>query len=449
MTAAERLAAFAVALRDEHVPAAVRERAVLHVLDAVGCAYAASALGEGGEARAVVVAQGGTPEAAVIGTTARAPAIGAALANGTLMHALDFDDTHPGSICHITTVVAPAALAVAEAVGASGREFVTAYVVGCETVARLGAAADGAFHRRGFHATGVCGVFGATVAAARLLSLDAGATVRALGIAGSFASGLLEFLGDGSSTKRLHAGGAARAGVEAALLAAAGATGPAGVIDGRYGLYATHLGDPHAAAIGAQLEDLGSRWETAAMAIKPYPCCHFMHGALEALASLGLAADDVARIDVRVADAGVGLILEPAADKPRPRTPYDAKFSLPFTAGSLLVHGHVGVATFTAAGIDDEAAVAVARRMSYEAVPLAEMANGFGGAVAVRTAGGRILEAAVTHPRGSVEAPMTAPEVRAKFRANVALALADDAVAELERALLGADEAQGAPELPA
>ena len=86
------------------------------------------------------------------------------------------------------------------------------------------------------------------------------------------------------------------------------------------------------------------------MAIKPYPCCHFMHGALEALESLGLAADDVAQIDVRVADAGVGLILEPAADKPRPRTPYDAKFSLPFTAGALLVHGRVGVATFTAAG---------------------------------------------------------------------------------------------------
>ena len=446
MTAAERLAAFAAALRDDEVPSRVRARAVLHVLDAIGCAYAASALGEGTEARTVAVAQAGATEAGVIGAVERLPAAPAALANGTLMHALDYDDTHPPSICHITAVVAPAAMAVAAATGAGGRELVTAYVAGCEAVARIGAAADGEFHRRGFHATGVCGVFGAAVAAARLLRLDAAATVRALGIAGSFAPGLLEFLGDGSSTKRLHAGGAARAGVEAALLAQAGATGPAGVLDGRYGVFATHLGDRHEAALAAQLDDLGDRWETAAMAIKPFPCCHFMHGALEALQSLGLRADDVAAIDVRVADAGVGLILEPAAAKPRPRTPYDAKFSLPFTAGALLVHGRVGVATFTADGIDDEAAVAVARRMSYEPVPLAEMANGFGGAVAVRTTDGRTVTAAVDHPRGSVAAPMTEADVRAKFRDNAGLALAAADVAALEVAILGADDAELAPQ---
>jgi 2-methylcitrate dehydratase PrpD len=113
------------------------------------------------------------------------------------------------------------------------------------------------------------------------------------------------------------------------------------------------------------------------------------------------------------------------------------------------VHGRVGVATFTPAGIDDDAAVAVARRMSYEAVPLAEMANGFGGSVAVHTADGRTLAAAVDHPRGSVEAPMSADDVRAKFRDNAALALGADAVVALEASILGADEAQLAPELPA
>jgi 2-methylcitrate dehydratase PrpD len=174
-----------------------------------------------------------------------------------------------------------------------------------------------------------------------------------------------------------------------------------------------------------------------------------MHGALEALSTLDLAAPDVVSIDVRVADAGVGLILEPAADKPRPRTPYDAKFSLPFTAGALLVHGRVGVATFTPAGIDDDAAVAVARRMSYEAVPLAEMANGFGGTGAVRTTDGRTVAAVVDHPRGSVEAPMPVDDVRAKFRDNASLALDAGAVLALEASVLGADEAQLAPELPA
>ena len=134
------------------------------------------------------------------------------------------------------------------------------------------------------------------------------------------------------------------------------------------------------------------------------------------------------------------------ADKPRPRTPYDAKFSLPFTAGALLVHGRVGVATFTPEGIEDEAAVAVARRMTYAPVPLDEMANGFGGAVAVRTADGRTLAASVDHPRGSVAAPMTEADVRAKFRDNASLALAAADVEALEAAILGADEAQLAPQ---
>ena len=237
--------------------------------------------------------QGGTPRGRLIGARVRAPATGAALANGTLMHALDFDDTHPGSICHITTVVAPAALAVAGPTGASGRELVTAYVAGCETVARLGAAADGEFHRRGFHATGVCGVFGATVAAARLLSLDAarttcGARHRRLVRARPARVPRRRVVHEAAPCRRRGAGG--RRG---------GAAGggrrdrPGGRLDGRYGVFATHLGDPHAAAIAAQLDDLGARWESAAMAIKPYPCCHFMHGALEALGSLDLAADDV------------------------------------------------------------------------------------------------------------------------------------------------------------
>ena len=229
MTAAERLAAFAVALRHDDVPARVRERAVLHILDAVGCAYAASALGEGVEARAVVEAAGRhrrgrshrCPRARACERAPRWPTARSCTRSTSTTPTRGRSATSPRSSRRRRSP-SPGPT------GASGRELVTAYVAGCEAVARLGAAADGEFHRRGFHATGVCGVFGATVAAARLLSLDAVRTTCALGIAGSFAPGLLEFLGDGSSTKRLHAGGAARAGVEAALLAAAGATGPRG-----------------------------------------------------------------------------------------------------------------------------------------------------------------------------------------------------------------------------
>src|SRR5439155_17680726 len=151
-------------------------------------------------------------------------------------HALDFDDTHPDSIVHVSASIVPAAFAAAQAHRASGADVVAAVVAGSETSIRLGMAAGGAFHARGLHPTGVCGVFGATVTVARLRGLDVGQMVNALGLAGSMASGLLEFLADGSETMRLHPGFAAQAGLAAARLAAYGATGPRTGFEGRFGL---------------------------------------------------------------------------------------------------------------------------------------------------------------------------------------------------------------------
>jgi 2-methylcitrate dehydratase PrpD len=419
-------------------PPEVVARATLHLLDAVGCGLAAHALGEGVEARAVVAAQGGEAAADVIGA-ARLPAPSAALANGTLIHALDFDDTHPGAICHITTVVAPAAFAMAQARGSSGAEMVAAYIAGCETVARIGAAAEGRFHLRGFHPTGVCGVFGATVAAARLAGLGREQTVQALGIAASFAPGILEFLGDGSTTKRLHAGGAAQAGVLAALLAEAGACGPASALEGRYGLFRTHLDMDAGDALRAQIADLGERWETMAMAIKPYPACHFMHGCLEAterlVATHGVTAEDVRGIHVRVAEPGVGLILEPAAAKPAPQTPYDAKFSLPFSLAALLERGHIDVTTYTAASLGDPALEAIGRRVTYESLPLAEVADAFGGEVELELDGRRVA-AAVPVPLGGTGRAMGEADVLRKFTANARLALDEVDAAALAAEIL-------------
>ena len=142
-------------------------------------------------------------------------------------------------------------------------------------------AASGAFHARGFHPTSVCGVFGATAAAARLAGLDAETTTSALGLAGSMSSGLMAYLNDGTPTKPVHAGWAAQAGVLAARLAAHGAEGPAGVLDGRFGVFHAFVDDDEP-SLAEQLDDLGSRWETLRVSYKPYPACHFMHGSLGA-----------------------------------------------------------------------------------------------------------------------------------------------------------------------
>ena len=310
----------------------------------------------------------------MIGTAAGASASSAALANGMLCHGLDFDDTHADSICHVGVVVSPAAVAVAEATGASGRELVLALVAGSEIITRIGAAAVSGYMVRGFHPTSVCGVFGAAVAAARLHGLGPEQMASALGLTGSMAAGLFAYLGDGAATKPVHAGWAAHGGILAAELAAAGAEGPRAVFEDRFGFFAAYY-DQDAGALETQLADLGRRFETPRIAFKPYPACHFVHSCLDAAATLlaahPLAPEEIARITVAVPDPGIPLVLEPVGAKRDPRTEYDAKFSLQYSIAALIVHGHVGVETYTEQAIRDPAVLELAARVEHvrRAVP--------------------------------------------------------------------------------
>jgi 2-methylcitrate dehydratase PrpD len=440
-TAAQRLAAFGVGLDGSGIPDAVRAGGARHLLDTLGCGLAAVGLGVGGAGRAVALDEGGTPQASILGTERRVTAAAAALANGALCHALDFDDTHERGICHVSTVVGPAAWAVAEARGATGHELVTAYLVGCEVALRIAVAGADGFYARGFHPTSVAGVFGAATAAARLSGLSAAQATNALGIAGSFASGLLEYLSDGSATKPLHAGWAAQAGVRAAALAQMEGEGPASVVEGRFGVLAS-FGDGHGDR-DAIVADLGGHWEVAQTAVKLYPACHFGHAPTWAAARLvdehGLRLDEIEEIEVSVPPEGVALVLEPLADKHAPRTPYEAKFSLPFTVAHLLGHGELGLAAFDPAVIRDETVLALARRVRPEPWR-GEVPSRFAGAATVRTARGA-LALQVDHPPGSPGNPADDEALLAKFRANARLALDDVAVDELAAGVLALDEA--------
>lgn len=427
MHAAEQLSEWSAALEFERLPEEVVAAAKLHLLDAVGCGLAALALDQLGAARAVALEIGGEPEASALGLPRRVGAGAAALANGSMMHALDFDDTHEVAIVHSSAVVAATVLAVGEARGASGAEALAAAVAGYEIGARIGLAAPGELHRRGFHPTSVCGVFAAAAAAARLRGLSAAQTANALGIAGSQASGLMEFLADGSQTKPLHAGWAAFAGITAAALAAHGATGPVSVLEGRFGLLASHLGEFDASALTA---GLGERWETTEIAFKPYPSCHASHAVLDAVVNAGIRAEDPGEIVALVPGAvAVELVLEPAARKRRPATPYDAKFSLPYCAGALLVHGELGLESFTPEAIADPRILAIADRVSYEVVGF-EGGNELSGGVRA-TVAGRPVEAIVLRPRGGPANPLEDAEIEAKFTRNAALALGAEGAAGL------------------
>jgi len=433
---ARRLAAFAVG--GTPVPDDVRDRLALHLVDVVGCGIAAVGTGAAGHASTVAAAQGGVPEASLLGAAERVPAALAAFANGTRCHGLDFDDTHEAGICHASTVVGPAALAVGERRNRSGAEVLDAYVIGCEVAVRIAMAfADGAY-ARGFHPTGVCGAFGAAAAAARLERLDEDLAVEALGVVGSFASGLLEYLSDGSATKPIHAGWAAQAGIQAALMARAGATGPARVIEGRLGLLAAHGARVDGA--DAIAEDLGERWEAAAMSLKPFPACHFAHAstwaAAETAAEQRLEPGDIAEIIVRIPQAGVQMVLDPLEAKRHPRTPYEAKFSLPFTVAHHLVRGGLGLDAFSDSSIADADVLALAARVAAEPIRETDGAvSRFGGGARVITRSGAELDRLLPHPPGSPGNPLDEAWVLGKFRDNAALALPPERAEPLAAAL--------------
>lgn len=442
-TAAQRFAAFTSSLAIDDIPDEVLEAAKLHVLDTFGTGLAAHGLDVGDYARATVVQPGVTGPATVVGVDGGVPAADAALANGTIFHALDFDDTHSGAVAHVSVAVVPAALAVAETHGASGADLLTAIVAGNEVVIRLGLIAGAGFHARGFHPTAVCGVFGAAAAAAKLAGLTAEQTTNALGIAGSMASGLLEFLADGSATKRLHPGWAAHSGIMAARLAEHGATGPATVFEGRFGFYRAYL-DQAEVDLEPQLADLGERWETPRIAFKPFPACHYIHASLDAtrelIAEEAIAPADVDKIVAISTQAGVSLVLEPLERKLTPASEYEAKFSLPYSVASLLVHGKVDVATYTDAAIADRDVLALAAKVGYEVKEYDTFPRSFPGGIRITTRDGRTREAELRHQRGGPDNPMSAADVVEKFRSNAKLALRAGAVERLESAVLGMED---------
>ncbi len=442
--AAARLAAFATEVTSEEVPLDVRRDALLHLLDTVGCGLAARALGVADQGLELSRADGGSRRASAIGLATRVPAPAAAFANGMLCHGLDFDDTHAGAIAHVGTVLGPAALAAAEAAGASGAKFVTALVAGTEVVARLGAAAAPAYMRKGFHPTSVCGVFGATAAAARLFGLPTERTVAALGIAGSMASGLFEYLSEGTETKPMHAAWAAHGGVVAARLAVLGAAGPSTVLEGRFGVFASYYDDA-SVDLDRHLADLGTRWETSAVSLKPYPACHFVHSCVEAArllrAERALDPATIREVRVSIPEPGVPLVLEPVEHKRRPRTPYDAKFSLPYSVAAMLVHGRLDVGSYTPAAIEDAAVLSLASRVVHVPGDFRTYRRSFPGRVELELDDGTTLAGALEHEPGSPENPLAPDIVRAKFCANASLALARKDVEALERAILGLDDA--------
>ncbi len=451
MTATERLAVFVHDLDASSLSGPAGEQAKRCVLDTLGIALAGMGEPAARAARAAALAAGGTAEATVVVHGDRLPAPAAALVNGAAAFAHNFTDTTLSCVIHAGPVVVPAALSVGEQVEASGAEVLAAVVGGYEVATRVGNAINAgtsrmAHQRKGFHPTATCGVFGAAAAAARLLGLSTGATVHALGVAGSLAGGLSLSLRDGSDTWRAHAGFAAHHGVLAARLAAAGLTGPAGALDDPRGFCAA-FGDGRADA-GALTRGLGERLLVLDAAFKLHNVAHVWALPLDALATLrrahGFAAADVSEVTVTFPEAWTAIMDAGAADGQwAPRSYSQATNDLRYCVAVGLLDGRVHVEQFDAAHLRDPAVLDLARRVIPRPDAGLNAAWESGAAaptdVEVRLRSGARHRLHVDHPRGAPENPATREELEAKFDA-VAAALPAPARARV-RDLVGRLEA--------
>jgi 2-methylcitrate dehydratase PrpD len=435
MILARELVRAARAASSSSLPEDVTTAARLHLLDAIGVGLAAagSPIGAAYRGLAADLVKGGP--ATVFGQSTGASASDAAMINGGLVHSLEFDDTHTASIAHGSAVLAAGALAVAEAQNASGAALLGAYARGWEVLIRFGLAAPNGFHAKGFMSTSVTGTLAVALLAAELMRLDEDRTVAAVGIALSQASGVMEFLTNGSSVKSLHPGWAAHGGVVAAMLARSGMTGPETSLDGKHGLFRQFTGDEAAAGrFRASIGGLGREWHLPKAAYKFYPCCHYLHPFIEAaekLAERGVRAADVERIVCRVPQGEAAVICEPWETKQSPVTGHAARWSLPIAVAARLVEGKVDLATFEAPA--SAPVRELARHIEWEPLPGARFPERFEAEVACKTKADtqtvRIDDVFGNHTR-----PPGADAVLAKFRSNAARSLKSDAVVRLERA---------------
>jgi len=346
---------------------------------------------------------------------------GAAFVNGTAAHGEDFDDTFEGGPVHAGAVIVPAVLALCEREKIPGERALRGIAVGVELTCRGSTVAPKLIHKAGFHPTAVLGAMGAAAAAGTVLNLSKPEFVNALGIAGSMASGIIEYLAEGTWTKRMHPGWAAQSGIRAADLARNGFVGPRTVFEGEHGFFHgfahTTSGD-----WGKLLDGFGKRWVTETVAFKLYPCGTMTHPYIDCARRLAkkLKVEEVEEIVCEAAEGTLHRLWEPLAAKQRPPNAYAGKFSTPYCIAAGFVLGNAGLDAFTDERVADPRLRALAAKVRYEVDPDNPYPNEYTGHVRVRTRDGSVVEDRQPHLRGGAHEPLSRADVEEKFRGNCA-----------------------------
>ena len=416
---AERITDQALALDVSAIPAAVRTRVEELLIDVVGLCVAAR---NTDYIKAVVASvDSGGPATAIGHKTTYAPET-AAMINGCAAHGEDFDDTFEGGPVHSSAVIMPAVLAACERFGCDGQAAFKGMVVGIETLCRLSMVIPKAIHKSGFHPTGVLGAMAATLAVSVTMGLNRKQTVDALGIAGSMASGIIEYLAEGAWTKRLHAGWAAKIGIQAARFGQQGFLGPRTVFEGTHGFYYAFARNANG-DYSVLTEGFGSKWYTDVITFKPYATGTMNQPYVDCalrLAKRGIKPEDVTDILCETAEGYVHRLWDPLPSKHRPANDYAAKFSAPFNIAVAFVTGGAGLAAFTEETVRDERILALSSKVRYVVDPNNPYPKAYTGHVRMTLKDGSVVEERQGHIRGGAQEPLTRAEIEDKFRRNAA-----------------------------
>ncbi len=434
-TVAETLADRIVAVRVATLPDPVLRMVEDLVLDIAGLCLAAR---HTDYIKSVIASATGAGGATAVGHERGFDCTTAALINGTAAHGEDFDDTFEGGPVHAGAVVVPAVLAAAEEFGRDGAAALRGIAIGAETICRLSLVTPRLVHKAGFHPTSVLGTMAAAAAVGATLDLDRRQLVHALGIAGSMAGGIIEYLADGAWTKRLHPGWAAQCGIRAALLARNGFVGPLSVFEGTHGLFNGFAHTTHG-DYGKLVDDFGTRWVAATLAFKPFACGTMTHPYIDCairLAGRGITAESIAEIVCEVAEGTVHRLWEPLALKQVPPNAYAAKFSTPFCIAAGFVLGDAGLAAFTEETARDPRLRALAAKVRYVVDINNPYPAGYTGHIRATLRDGRVIEEHQPHLRGGAQEPLSRAAIEQKFLANAAFGGWARGKAEAARAAL-------------
>ncbi|MED5535903.1 MAG: MmgE/PrpD family protein [Pseudomonadota bacterium] len=417
LSVARVLAEWIESVEARRLPVEVVRACESTLIDTLGLGFAAC---NEGYVNALRESWRGEGACTVLGESEKRDSVSAAMINGTAAHGEDFDNTFEGCPIHSGAVVVPAVLAAAEAYGLTGRQALKGLVVGIEVMCRLGLVVQRGVHTAGFHPTGVLGAMAATAGIASACNLPSKAIVNAWGIAGSMAGGLIEYLSDGTWTKRMHAGWAAQSGLRAVAMARAGFTGPATVFEGRHGLmhgFAPSV-DPDFSILTS---DLSEEWWASRVAFKRYACGTMAQPFVDCAIRLSkkVSAEEVKLLVCSVGEGTVHRLWEPLEDKRRPPNAYAAKFSTPYCVAVGFLRGDAGLAEFTDESVCDKSVLDLAQRVSYEIDPDDEYPQNYTGRIRASLLNGSEIEEFQPYLCGGSRSPMSRDELLSKCSANL------------------------------